>query len=241
MTNDRSGGYRRVSHEYRTPTMEMPLFPLNVVLIPGMTLPLHIFEPRYLEMVEQCLDDRSPFGVVLIKDGQEVGGPAVPHTVGTAARITKVERHPDGRLDIVVIGARRFRIEDLRDDKPYLVGQVRLYPVLNGATQLALEQAQRVRPKIVQYVDLLTRATGVKLRLDALPEDPLTLAFLTAIALQVKPEEKQRLLALPGVPEMLDLGNYYLARELKLLQYMIRSQPALPSMTFGPTGALFVN
>lgn len=221
--------------------MEMPLFPLNVVLIPGMALPLHIFEPRYLEMVERCLDERSPFAVALIKEGQEVGGPAVPHTVGTAARITRVERHPDGHMDIMVIGARRIRIDAVRDDKPYLVGDVRLYPVVNGATQLAVDQAQRVRPKILRYVDLLTRATGVKLRLDRLPEDPLALAFLTAIALQVKPQEKQRLLALPGVPEILDLGNYYLARELQLLRHMIDSQASLPGMTFGPTGSLFMN
>ena len=65
--------------------MEMPLFPLNVVLFPGMVLPLHVFEPRYREMINHCIEEEKPFGVVLIDEGQEVGGPAAPRLVGTAA------------------------------------------------------------------------------------------------------------------------------------------------------------
>ena len=69
---------------------ELPLFPLNVVLFPGMVLPLHIFEPRYREMVNYCLDEKKPFGVVLLREGEERGGPAIPYQVGTAARIMRV-------------------------------------------------------------------------------------------------------------------------------------------------------
>ena len=73
--------------------MEMPLFPLkNVVLFPGMMLPLHIFELRYREMINRCIEEKIPFGVLLIEEGQEVGDTAKPHMVGTAARITRVER-----------------------------------------------------------------------------------------------------------------------------------------------------
>ena len=68
--------------ENRNKTMEMPLFPLkNVVLFPGMVLALHIFEPRYREMINRCIDDRTPFGVALIAEGQEVGMAAKPHAV----------------------------------------------------------------------------------------------------------------------------------------------------------------
>ena len=229
-----------LSHE-RSSAMEMPLFPLNVVLFPGMALPLHIFEPRYREMINRCLDENLAFGVVLIKEGPEVGGDAEPRRVGTAARIVKVDRQPDGRMNIQVVGTRRFRIEALNHDRAYLTGRVRHFPVTDGDTKLATGRAHQVRPKIMRYVELLTKATGVQLKLDRLPEDATSLAFLTAITLQVRPEDKQRLLALPGVPQLLELGNYYLGRELQLLEHMIQSQEALSSMTIGPTGQLFSN
>ena len=221
--------------------MEMPLFPLNVVLFPGMALPLHIFEPRYREMINRCLDESLAFGVVLIKEGREVGGDALPHRVGTAARIVKVDRQSDGRMNIQVVGTRRFRIEELNHDRPYLSGRVRHFPVTDGDTKRAMERVHQVRPKIMRYVELLTKATGVQLKLDRLPEDATSLAFLTAITLQVRPEDKQRLLTLPGVPQLLELGNYFLGRELQLLEHMINSQAALPAMTNGPTGQLFAN
>ena len=221
--------------------MELPLFPLQTVLFPGMMLPLHIFEPRYREMINRCLDEKLPFGVVLIKEGKEVGEGAVPHAIGTAARITRVDRKPDGRMDIVAVGTKRFRIVELNHDHAYLSAEVSHYPVLNGDTQLAVEQAQQVRPKIIQYVELMTKATGVQLQLDQLPEDPTTLAFLTAIALQVNPKEKQRMLNQAGIPAILDLGNYLLGRELQLLRYMVESQDLLQKLTSGPTGYLFAN
>ena len=221
--------------------MEMPLFPLNVVLFPGMALPLHIFEPRYREMINRCLDEDLAFGVVLIKEGLEVGGDADPHRVGTAARIVKVDRQEDGRMNIQVVGTRRFRIEALNRDLPYLTGRVRHFPVTDGDTKLADERAHKVRPKITRYVELLTKATGVQLKLDRLPEDATSLAFLTAITLQVRPADKHRMLALQGVPQLLELGNYYLGRELQLLDHMISSQEVLPEMTIGPTGQLFAN
>ncbi len=235
------GGYRRHDREQRVSSMEMPLFPLGLVLFPGMMLPLHIFEPRYREMINRCINEELPFGVVLIKDGKEVGETAAPYEIGTAARITRVDRKPDGRMDLVAVGTRRFRIEQLKQNRSYLTADVSHYPVFNGDTRLAMEQAQRVRPKIIRYVDLLTQATGVQLQLDQLPDDPTSLAFLTAIALQIKPEDKQKILSLAGVPEMLDMGNYMLGRELQLLKHMIETQPVVEALTSGPTGHLFDN
>jgi len=70
--------------------MELPLFPLNTVLFPGATLPLHVFEERYKQMINQCLESRSPFGVLLIRSGNEVGTPTEPFEVGTTASIAHV-------------------------------------------------------------------------------------------------------------------------------------------------------
>lgn len=238
---NRIGRYRHYQRDQWTSGMELPLFPLRTVLFPGMMLPLHIFEPRYREMISRCLEEKLPFGVVLIREGEEAGETARPHVIGTAARITRVDRKPDGRMDIVVVGTKRFRIDELLYNHAYLTGEVSHYPVLNGDTRLAMEQAQRVRPKILEYVELMTKATGVQLQLDELPEEPTTLAFLTAIALQVSATDKQRMLNQAGIPEILDLGNYLLGRELQLLRYMVESQDVVQALTGGPTGYLFAN
>lgn len=225
----------------QTESMQLPIFPLRLVLFPGMMLPLHIFEPRYREMIHHCLETQSPFGVVLIKEGQETGEAARPYEVGTAARITKVEKLPDGRMNIMSVGTRRFRIEALDHSQAYLQATVSHYPVVNGNTTQALVMAQRVRPKVLNYVELLTKAAGTKLKLDQLPDDPTTLAMLIAIAMQVTVEEKQKILALSGVPEMLDWENFFLARELQLLQYTLDTHPQVQAMSSGPTGYIFPN
>jgi ATP-dependent Lon protease len=96
----------------------IPLFPLNVVLLPGEPLPLHIFEPRYRRMVRECLDAKSPFGMLLaLKDGVA--------RVGCSAEILEVtKRYEDGRMDILTVGRDRFRIVELSTDEPLLHGQV---------------------------------------------------------------------------------------------------------------------
>ena len=103
---------------------DLPLFPLHVVLFPDMPLPLHIFEPRYREMILRCREERSPFGIVLIQNGEESGEEAVPHRIGTTARIAQHEEMPDGRMNILVFGETRFHVTQTRHDKPYLCAQV---------------------------------------------------------------------------------------------------------------------
>ena len=90
--------------------VEIPLFPLGTVLFPGGPLPLRIFETRYIDLVRRCLRDDTGFGVVLIREGPEAGGPASTYEVGTYARIVDFSRQPDGLLGIRAAGQRRFRI-----------------------------------------------------------------------------------------------------------------------------------
>lgn len=222
--------------------MELPIFPLkNVVLFPGMVLPLHIFEMRYREMINRCIDEHLPFGVVLIDDGREVGPAARPHTVGTAARIARIERLDDGRMNITTVGTQRFRILELHSTHSYLTATVSHFPVVNGGTQLAADLSQRVRPQVLEYVALLSKAANVNLTLDRLPEDPLTLAMLIAISLQIGDKDKQHLLEAVGVPEMLALEGRLLARELLLLQYMIDTREDVQALNGGPSGYVFPN
>ena len=115
--------------EQRTNMMRLPLFPLNTVLFPGMTLPLRIFERRYMRMIHDCLDGDPVFGVLLIKEGQEVGEAAVPYEVGTTARILSVERASPEELHIVTLGEERFLLHGVSHDKSYLVGEVEPFPL----------------------------------------------------------------------------------------------------------------
>ncbi len=240
--SDRGAAVNGGRHEDQTTNiMEMPLFPLNVVLFPGMVLPLHIFEPRYREMIERCINEKIPFGVVLIEEGQEVANVAKPHMIGTAARIVRVDRMPDGRMNITTVGVQRFRILELDHSHSYLSAKVTQYPAVNGGTKVAESMVHKVRPMIVEYVDLLSLASQTDLKLDRLPEDPLTLANLVAIALQVDNAQKQKLLELVGVPEMLDFERYLLSRELLMLRFMVQTQDALSSMSSGPSGYIFLN
>lgn len=222
--------------------MEMPLFPLkNVVLFPGMMLPLHIFELRYREMINRCIEEKIPFGVLLIEEGQEVGDTAKPHMVGTAARITRVERYEDGRMDIVAIGTQRFRVVDFDHSKSYLSGSVRHFPVINGETVQASQLVQVVRPKIIEYVEMLAKASQTRLKLDRLPEDATTLAFLVAISLQISPKDKQSVLELTGIPEILSREVHLLSREILFTKHMIDTQEEVLQMNMGPTGYIFPN
>ena len=93
---------------------EIALFPLNTVLFPQGPLQLRIFEPRYLDMVSECMRNESPFGVCLIESGSEAGRPATPYGTGTLAHINDWRRNDDGLLGIGAVGGRRFTVLDTR-------------------------------------------------------------------------------------------------------------------------------
>ncbi len=91
--------------------LEIPLFPLHTVLFPDGLLPLRVFEPRYTDMISDCLRNNTPFGVCLIREGNEVGNAASIHQVGTLVRIEDWHKRHDGLLGITVVGEQRFTIE----------------------------------------------------------------------------------------------------------------------------------
>ncbi|MEX1294693.1 MAG: LON peptidase substrate-binding domain-containing protein [Candidatus Limnocylindrales bacterium] len=137
--------------------IEIPLFPLRSVLCPGVALPLHIFEERYRLMVNRCIERGEPFGVVLLRDGREVGplrGQVAG--VGTTAAIRRAGAYPDGRLDIITVGQQRFRLEGVDNvSEPYLVGQISLLDEPTGPEDEATHRAQRVGQRFIEYLELL--------------------------------------------------------------------------------------
>ena len=163
---------------------DLPLFPLDTVLFPGMVLPLHIFEERYKLMIDRCLKEEQAFGVVLIREGREVGSPAIPHVVGTTALIANASRLQDGRMNIITIGSERFRIRTLRHDRPYLSGEAEPWPLDDAADERAQELAEPVRALFRHYLGLLVQAEGHRIEIEEMPDEARTLALLIAIALQ---------------------------------------------------------
>ena len=140
--------------------MELPLFPLHTVLCPGVALPLHVFEERYRRMVERCVEAGESFGVVLIREGRETGPlDGRISRVGTTADIREVGRYPDGRLDLMTVGGRRFRIETLTDsEEPYLIADVRYLREPVGDPDMARTLAERVSTRFLRYLEVLQPA-----------------------------------------------------------------------------------
>ncbi len=199
-----------------------------------MTLPLHIFEPRYREMINLCLDDGLPFGVVLIRSGPEVGGDAQPHPVGTYGSISRVERLPDGRLNIEVVGQERFRVLDLHRDRAYLTGTLEKFPLRDADGPGAVHCARRLVPWITRYLKLLGDAAELALDQQAMPVRPAALAYLAAIIAQVPMAEKQLLLNCVTTEEMLERERALYRRELSLIRAMLTSPQARHNADISP-------
>jgi len=221
--------------------MEIPVFPLNTVLFPGMILPLHIFEERYKIMINMCLEDQKPFGVVLIQEGEEVGEMATPHRVGTMAAIRSADHLEDNRLNIVTVGLSRFRIQEIVTTRTYPAARIADYPIRVEDKIRSEQLAARVRPAFLEYVDLLEKGANLKLKINEVPEDPETLAALIAIAMQIELRDKQTVIERATVEDMLITEFNFLSREKMILQYGIDTMDRQDQYQFGPTGQMFLN
>ncbi|MCS6862835.1 MAG: LON peptidase substrate-binding domain-containing protein [Abditibacteriales bacterium] len=195
--------------------MELSLFPLHVVLFPGMALPLHIFEERYKRMIQRCLEGDGTFGVVLIREGSEVGAPATPFLVGTRARIINVERLPDGRMNLLTLGQERFRITRYWEEDGYLRGAVTfLEDETPGEPAQLSALVERTRQLLVPYLTALL--TGTNLDVSDIPEsEPVLLSFWAASLLVAPALVKQGLLEMTSTAERLEFVIELIERFLK--------------------------
>ena len=199
---------------------DLPLFPLHVVLFPEMPLPLHIFEPRYREMVMRCREENSPFGITLIESGDETGAQTMAHRIGTTARITQYEELPDGRMYILVLGETRFQILHTHCEKPYLSASVQPFgDEIRDSRQLEQTMAA-VSQLFKTYLQKLLAMTGQSLSGLQLPREPENLAYAIASVLQVPLPEKQNLLEMTVTEDRL-------TREMEILRVEIEAQNSL--------------
>jgi Lon protease-like protein len=170
----------------------LPIFPLPAVLFPGTPLPLHIFEPRYKRMLADCLAADRRFGITPVTAAQERPGPG---TVGCIAEVRVNQELPDGRSNIVVLGGSRFVLSRLLDESlPYLVALVQTFDD-EPDSQPPTEDIASLGTMFTRYFAVLRQLNDAEPEDPALPEDPLTLSFQVAGALDCDPGVKQRLLA----------------------------------------------
>lgn len=181
----------------------IPLFPLNLVLFPGCRIPLHIFEDRYRQMIGECLENETEFGMVCGSDDEFA-------PVGCAARVTDVvNRFADGRLNIIIEGTDRFRMVERGEDRPYITGTVERIPDEPGAPDEALLASTRAL-----YVEALKLSIGWYRAPAAQEDDPGTLSYAIASALGIPLERQQTLLEQTSVPQRFRLLKDMLEKAL---------------------------
>jgi Lon protease-like protein len=209
-------------------TRQLPLFPLSTLLFPGGMLPLVIFEERYQRMLRVCLEGDRRFGVVLIADGVEVGGPATPYLVGTVARIIRVERLPGDRYSLMTAGEERFTIERTwLAEGGFMLGEVRPRPdAADGDPARLGVLAEEVRLALGEYIERLAPEAGPARERVAELTDPVQLTGLAASMLRGENERKQRILEVDSPVERLAYLHQLLRRELRLLDMLARPTQA---------------
>jgi uncharacterized protein len=217
----------------------IPVFPLGTVLVPGLVLPLHIFEPRYRQLVQDLLalpeDDRG-FGVVAIREGREVGDDGVTalYDVGTLAVPRDVEPYTDGRYDLVSNGDARFRLLTLVDaGTPYLSAEVEWLAEDDGGSPGETDVlGSAVTRRFDVYRGLLAEVGAVEAaQMTNLPDDPAVLSYLVAVAMVLDLHDRQRLLECETTADRLRAEITLLNRESTL----VKELPSLPAVDLART------
>jgi hypothetical protein len=193
----------------------LPLFPLGTVLVPGLVLPLHVFEPRYRVLIQalMALPEGAPrqFGVIAIRSGREVGadGARALYDVGCTAELREVTPYDDGRFDIVGVGDSRFRLQGLDTDAgtPYHTGLVDLIREQDGDGPL-----EALTVKVIREFAGYRAALGVEVT--DLPRDPQVVSYLVAAAVVLDLPDRQALLEQPTTVDRLRAEVELVRREL---------------------------
>jgi len=182
------------------------MFPLGSVLLPGMVLPLHVFEDRYRALVRDCMLGDRRFGVTMIERGSEVGGGDIRAMAGTMAQIIQADEQPDGRWGVVAVGTERIRVTGWLPDDPYPVAEVEAWPDVPSADPPAAVEAYEGR--VAQLRRVLAMAVELGAEADPMVEladDAEIGSYQIGVLSPIGPLDRHRLLTAAGVDERLAL------------------------------------
>ncbi|OLV17604.1 LON peptidase substrate-binding domain-containing protein [Deinococcus marmoris] len=200
--------------------MTVPLFPLhNLVLFPGVVLPLYVFEQRYRALLLDTQASGEPFGIVqIVETSEEVSTPFHERIsrVGTLAHLQQAETHEDGTSTIVVVGGERFTVQDFDFSKPYLSAEVALWP-LEDALPGQQEMVQASARKLLSDLLRLRPTEADLIRANA-PQDPMLLAsFAASLLPSLSGQQREDALRAPGLLDRLDVLLGAVPRDMKLM------------------------
>ena len=208
---------------------EVPLFPLNTVVFPGVVTPLHIFEERYRALIRELVGIETVFdrvfGIIAIREGYEVGdhGMQSAHRVGTLVQLTEVEPYDDGRFDIQVIGRQRLRVTESDNSGPFLRGVVELLPDEDEPD--AVSEAQHTLMTFETYREALSEMRGGPVLAGEMPTDPAYLSYALASTCLLTLPQRQTLLEAESAQERLGMLRRTLHEEMRAM----RALPSLPA------------
>jgi Lon protease-like protein len=208
---------------------QVPLFPLNTVIFPGVVTPLHIFEDRYRALVRELAGIESVFdrvfGILAIREGYEVGdhGMQSAHRIGTLVQLTEVEAYDDGRFDIEVIGRQRLQVTETDSSGEFLRGEVELIPDTDEPE--AEEEAELARSTFEVYRDQLSELRGGPVLSGDLPSDPAYLSYALASTCLLTLPQRQALLEADSAQLRLGMLRRTLHEEMRAM----RALPSLPA------------
>jgi Lon protease-like protein len=201
--------------------IELPLFPLNVVLFPGTVSPLHVFEMRYRQMIMDCQREERPFGIVLARpESQHLN--EKPYSVGTMVDISNLTRLDDGRYTFMAIGIKRFRIVSEHRERPYLSGLVEPFEDVAEPENELFTLTRQAYSLFSAYLGMLLEASDGGSDVDAsLPEVPEDLSHFIAYFLDIQEEQKQHFLELTSTRQRLQEEIAILRREVPFMRQIL--------------------
>jgi Lon protease-like protein len=199
--------------------MDIPLFPLPLVLFPQVVVPLHIFEERYRLMINRCIEESGTFGIVLIPPGTSTESESTIRRVGVTARVIQFDRIEDGRINIMAAGEMRFRILEFTASQPYWAAKVEFFEDDRESDEDLQESYKEVVRLYREVHRLAAELRSMEMNIEEIkiPVSPATMSHMVSFVLDIDPEAKQALLEMTSVDGRLKTLSVHLEEAMQRL------------------------
>lgn len=209
---------------------DIPIMPLNSVLFPGAPTTLYIHEERYREMLEEVIEGDGYFGVGLLRAGREVGGPSIPHDIGTIVRVSEVTKLPDGSSMVLAQGGPRFRIRAILSAMPLVRADVELLDDRERDDGEHSDGVGMARSELRELMRLVLKTIGSDDAETPVPQDPGELSWAIAANLQMDIARQQEVLEMDSPGRRLTAVLPLLRKEIRHYRVMAAAREKLEAL-----------